>query len=433
MMFQTVGLTLVLALGGTAQADETPYECDNRYNPCGAPEQTGGGGGGGGTVLVNNTDLGETYQSSDDYDDDGIEDNYDNCPFVANPDQADDDGDLVGTLCDNCPSDVNADQRNLGGDLLGNACDLDLDGDGLENSIDVCIERPDPLQRDTDNDGAGDACDDDMDNDGIPNLSDNCPLVANADQLNEDPDQFGDACDEDDDADGIRNTFDNCQWVSNDIQTNLDEDAFGDACDTDRDGDEIIDLLDNCPAVFNPEQTDIDRDGLGEDCDDRFCFVVFGDKDNCLDPTDPFTVYLPDAAADTGDTIRLRLFANQSNQALDYSFTVIDAPRGSSATVDNGTGAASQSTPFEYHYLEGREVLFTPDKPGTYTIQVTTTLVHEDPVTGQAGVVETATMSLDVSGEAVPAGCACSSGGLHPLAGWALLPMLAVVARRRQD
>lgn len=35
-------------------------------------------------VLANNTDLGDTYQYADDYDDDGSEDPYDNVPFARN-------------------------------------------------------------------------------------------------------------------------------------------------------------------------------------------------------------------------------------------------------------------------------------------------------------------------------------------------------------
>ena len=46
------------------------FECDNNFGDCGTPEQSGGGGGGGGSVLVTNTDLGDTYQHADDYDDD---------------------------------------------------------------------------------------------------------------------------------------------------------------------------------------------------------------------------------------------------------------------------------------------------------------------------------------------------------------------------
>ncbi|MCK5796748.1 MAG: thrombospondin type 3 repeat-containing protein, partial [Deltaproteobacteria bacterium] len=70
---------------------------------CGTPQTSGGGGCGcgGGSILVNNTDLGDTYQYADDYDNDGWEDDTDNCPFNANADQADADGDGAGDACDN--------------------------------------------------------------------------------------------------------------------------------------------------------------------------------------------------------------------------------------------------------------------------------------------------------------------------------------------
>ena len=48
------------------------FECDNNFGDCGTPEQSGGGGGGKGSVLIANTDLGDTYQHADDYDGDGI-------------------------------------------------------------------------------------------------------------------------------------------------------------------------------------------------------------------------------------------------------------------------------------------------------------------------------------------------------------------------
>ena len=58
--------------------DQPGFECDNNFGECGSPEQSGGGGNGGRSVLVQATDLGDTYQNADDYDNDGIADNADN-------------------------------------------------------------------------------------------------------------------------------------------------------------------------------------------------------------------------------------------------------------------------------------------------------------------------------------------------------------------
>ena len=59
-----------------------------------------------------------------DGDGDGICDDVDNCPFVANPDQADQDGDSVGDACDNCPLAPNLDQNPCACD---DTCDAALD------------------------------------------------------------------------------------------------------------------------------------------------------------------------------------------------------------------------------------------------------------------------------------------------------------------
>jgi hypothetical protein len=129
-----------------------------------------------------------------DFDDDGVPDAEDNCPELANEDQAD-----------------------LDGDGEGDACDLDIDGDGASNDLDNCAELANADQLDADLDGSGDACDPDDDEDGWFDLDDNCPFVANSAQEDFDHDGEGDACDEDDvpvpadaDADAVADDSDAC-------------------------------------------------------------------------------------------------------------------------------------------------------------------------------------------------------------------------------
>src|SRR4051812_48926777 len=57
----------------------------------------------------------------DDRDGDGIRNDMDNCPDQANPDQGDEDSDLIGDACDPCPIDSST---------------ADPDGDGVAGSCD---------------------------------------------------------------------------------------------------------------------------------------------------------------------------------------------------------------------------------------------------------------------------------------------------------
>jgi hypothetical protein len=70
----------------------------------------------------------------------------------------------------------------------------DGDSDGVPNSADNCPFVANPDQADLDQDGAGNACDPDDDGDGVADTVDNCPVLANATQLDEDHDGTGDAC-----------------------------------------------------------------------------------------------------------------------------------------------------------------------------------------------------------------------------------------------
>jgi hypothetical protein len=59
-----------------------------------------------------------------DTDKDGIPDDRDNCPMIANMDQANEDGDKFGDVCDLCPQ-VSDTGTDTDGDKLGDACDPD--------------------------------------------------------------------------------------------------------------------------------------------------------------------------------------------------------------------------------------------------------------------------------------------------------------------
>jgi hypothetical protein len=131
-----------------------------------------GGGDIGGGDLFYSFRNGNLVVTTNDGDADGVLDAADNCPTVANADQADGDGDGIGDVCDsdrdndgrpndldNCPANANADQLNLDGDALGDVCDADLDGDTVANALDNCPNVANASQADADGDGLGDACD----------------------------------------------------------------------------------------------------------------------------------------------------------------------------------------------------------------------------------------------------------------------------------
>jgi hypothetical protein len=441
-----LSLLSALALGlaspaALAQSGNSGGECSGGL--CGTPDRSGGGGGcgcGGGSILIANTDVGDTYQYSDDYDADGFEDDFDNCPFVANPDQVDADGDTVGDRCDLCQLVANPEQLDADGDGAGDACDRDADNDGIPNAEDLCRLVADPSQVDTDADGLGNACDPDDDADNVLDGADNCPLVANPDQaVLDDPRCFLDT-----DADGIDDSVDNCLAVYNDAQADIDADGVGDQCDGDIDGDAIANNLDNCPSRANPDLLDTDRDGVGDACDDRLCYVVRRagadapmDPSHCLDPELTFTVLsLPEDRVSVGESRRLHIFSNRENQPMRYVWTVVRRPSGSSAEVENPTGSVNVSDFFEYRYQRDRVARFTPDVEGEYELQLSAELIFEDPMFPNNTTSRTTFTLVAEPGEASGEGCACVAAPTD-LRGFSALALLAsglglVFVRRRR-
>jgi hypothetical protein len=77
-----------------------------------------------GTYFVDVSGAGDYgITAASDLDGDTVADPADNCPTVANIDQADSDRDGRGNPCDNCPRKVNRDQSDWDRDRRGDACD----------------------------------------------------------------------------------------------------------------------------------------------------------------------------------------------------------------------------------------------------------------------------------------------------------------------
>ena len=174
-----------------------------------------------------------------DGDKDGILDHLDNCPTVANPDQANLDAE---------------DEKTKGLPVEGDACDSDIDGDDVPNDKDSCpknklynLEKDKAECTDTDGDTVSDA-------------KDNCKDVKNPDQKNHDNDVNGDECDPDDDNDGLEDEAEK-KAGSNPFDTDSDNDGATDGQEvkgievTRKDGTKVR-------YTSDPTVCDTDKDGL---------------------------------------------------------------------------------------------------------------------------------------------------------------------------
>ena len=434
----------LFALPASAQlANGTNPEC---LDPeCGKPKEQGGGGCGCGcgcSVWVAYTDDGKTLAYTDDADGDGKGDSVDNCPFASNRDQLDLDGDGVGSACDNCSGASNFSQLDTDGDGSGDTCDGDLDGDLIENVLDNCASIPNKaingVQQNLDGDAFGDVCDLDVDGDGFDNSTDLCPIVSSPSNI----DLPGQQCRRDSDLDGIFDHVDNCVTTANSNNQDLDRDGIGDVCDLDLDGDGINDKLpdftvsgkDNCAETRNRNQLDGDFDGAGDACDAKFCLVIDpSNKADCLDPNGPFNVHAGGLVTlKRGEKFRLPLFANRNGAAIEYNWTVVSRPAGSTAAVINPTGSVTLSRNYAYAYTDENVPTFVSDVDGAYDIQLQAKLAFPDrayPEKKEAVSSLKMTATPDGSSPQTPASCSvvpfdASIAGLG-------LAMLALIRRRR--
>jgi hypothetical protein len=217
------------------------------------------------------SDTGWLSNQNTDYDGDGCRN--------AGSEDSDGDNDGIDDVEDNCAEGSIGWISTIEEDQDADGCsDQDTDEDGIVDQMDVCPHVADSSQDDLDNDGIGDACDDDIDGDGISNPIDTCPVDSPLWQSNEGSDHDSDGCkneiDTDDDADGYLDDSDSCPrgLMSWNASYDRDEDGCSDAEDDDDDADGYLDEFDNCPQsiVIGPAGylQDYDEDGCLDPVED---------------------------------------------------------------------------------------------------------------------------------------------------------------------
>ena len=181
--------------------------------------------------------------------------------FVFEPSIGDRDGDGIKDDVDRCPTLA----EDFDGFEDGDGCpEPDNDGDGILDRDDKCPNEPEDKDGVADEDGCPEAEALDRDGDGIPDARDQCPDEP------EDRDGFEDedGCpDPDNDRDGILDLDDLCPNEAEDKDGFEDEDGCP---DPDNDKDRILDKDDQCPNEPETYNGNQDEDG----CPDQGRVIV---------------------------------------------------------------------------------------------------------------------------------------------------------------
>mgnify|MGYP001999615792 CR=1 FL=1 len=202
---------------------------------------------------------------SGDSDGDGEIDTCDNCPDLANEDQADCDGDGIGDACaiaDGLATDCN-------GNGIPDNCDTDCDGNGIPDDCDLADGASD-----CDGNGIIDACEDDCNANGIA-----------------DPCDITDGTSFDDNGNGVPDECETPVFVINEINADPSSDPDGTYGDGDANGDGVGNFgQDEFVEFVNYSGDPIDLTGwtvsdgfgvrhefpIGTVLDDQCAFVLFG-------------------------------------------------------------------------------------------------------------------------------------------------------------
>jgi len=147
-----------------------------------------------------------------DNDNDGVLDDFDECP--------------------NTPQGIAVDERG---------CPLDSDGDGVPDYLDKCPFTPEGIAVDKE------GCPLDSDGDGVPDYLDKCPNTPKGTPV------YSDGCPLDTDEDGVPDYLDKCPDTPVGIAVN------DEGCPYDADKDGVPDNIDQCPHT--PEGAEVDETG----------------------------------------------------------------------------------------------------------------------------------------------------------------------------